>query len=153
MNTNNTDGTENKIYCVSAISLEEISEEKMKHLYEIHKVKYNKPNLSYEDFLSFKKSWKEDKYIIDSFISSYHFSKEEAISFAKKNIGDINECGSYEYAGVSTIYVGHAYHNAHQNKDTDFLIYKYNREIDEYEPLDEESKEYKAILHHLWGFI
>ena len=118
-NENNETDEKNKIYYVSAISLEEITEEKMKHLYEIHKVKYNKPNLSYEDFIEFKKSWKEDEYIIDSFISSYHLSKEEAIQYAIENIGDINECGSYPYAGVSTAYIGHAYHNACQNKNND----------------------------------
>lgn len=141
-----------EIYYVSAIYADKLTEEDLKKKYEIHKLKYNK-DITYEKFLDFLKDFKEDEYNIGSFISSYHLTKEEAIEYATKNIGDINEAGCYQYAGVSKAPTGLSYYNSGQNPKEDFIIYKYNREKDEYEELDKKEKEYDLILHHLWGFV
>ena len=141
-----------KFYCVSAISLTKITEEKLKEMYEIHKIKYKK-EISFEHFLKFQKDFKEDKYLIDSFVSSYHSEKEKAIQYAVNNIGDINEAGCYNYAGVSTLYTDIAYYNTEQNPKEDFIIYKYCREDNMYHELDKSAPEYKYILSHLWGFV
>lgn len=143
------------IYYVEAVDIDEKTEEDLKKEYEIHKIKYNE-NMTYEEFIRFKKGWKEDKFTISSFISSYHLSKEEALEYAKRNIGDINEAGAYPYAVVVTAPVGMTYYNSCQNKNEDFIILKYNREKDEYEELEEGEKKtplYDALLSHSWGMI
>lgn len=143
------------IYYVEAIDIDEKTEDDLKKEYEIHKIKYNK-NISYDEFIRFKKGWRDDKYSISSFISSYHLTKEEALEYAKRNIGDINEAGAYPYVAVVTAPTGISYYNSCQNKDEDFIILKYNREKDEYEEICENDKKsdlYSALVSAVWGMI
>lgn len=143
-----------KIFYVSAISLEKITEENLKKKYEIYKIKYDK-NISYERYIQMAKSWGETKYNIDSFISSYHTSEEEATEYAVENIGDINEAGCYEYVGITDAPIGVSYYNTYINSEKDIRIFKYDREKDKYNPfLKEDDPEiYEYIKYHLWGMV
>ena len=140
------------IYYVTAIDVDEITEEMLQKEYKIHLLKYDR-QIDYEKFLKFKKDWHEDKYNISSFISSYHLEKEEAIEYAKKNIGDINESGSYPYAAVVSAPIGYSYYNTCQNKEENFIFYKYNHSTKKYEEIDKENEVYNYLLEHVWGMI
>lgn len=139
------------IYYVSAISLHKLTEKDLRLKYEIYKLKFNR-EFPYEKYLANLKTFKEDKYNISDFISSYHDTKEEAIEYVVENIGDINEAGSYEYASVSKAELGRCYFNS-CNSITDYILYKYNHDIDKYEELDKNSEEYSDLSHYVWGYI
>lgn len=142
-------------YVVRAIYADEITKEKNERNYEIHKIKYNKPNLTLDEFNKFQSDWKLNKWDIGGFDSSYHFDKEEAINYAKKNIGDINEAGCYMYAAVCPLPIGLAYYNTGIDKN-DIILFKYEREEDEYKTWTPDSSEkelYERILNYVWGFI
>ena len=144
------------VYVVRAIYVDEITEEKNKKEYEIYKLKYpGWKEKTYEDFLEFQKGWKKDKWDIGGFDSSYHMTKEEAIEYATKNIGDINEAGCYMYAAVCPLPLGVAYYNTDIDRN-EILLFKYCNEKDEYEPLniEEEGMEKESrIRNYVWGFI
>lgn len=141
------------IYYVQAISLQELTEELLNKEYEIHKIKYNQPKLTKEQFLKFMEDWHQSKYDIDSFISSYHETLEEAKEYAQRNIGDINEAGCYNYAAVCKAPLGLTYYNTGQNAKEDFILYKYDRESHSYKELAKDVPEYKSLLEHVWGMI
>lgn len=144
---------EKYIYYVMAIDVDEITKEMLYTQYLIHLFKYHDKKMSFEKFLKFKKDWHEDKYNISSFISSYHLDKDEAIEYAEKNVGDINESGSYEYAAVVSAPIGCSYYNTCQDKENDFIFFKYNHESKSYERIDNTNKLYKRLLEHAWSMI
>ena len=141
------------IYYVSAISLNKNTEEDVKRMYEIHKIKYNKPNLSFEDFVKFMSNWEKTDYSIDSFISSYHTSLGEALFYAINNAGDINEAGCYNYVGVVRAKVGYTYYDSNINSTEDIFVGRYNRESDEYELIGVEDELYEVLIQHLYGYF
>ena len=142
---------QDKIYYVEAISLQEKSQEMLKKEYEIHKIKY-KEDITYEQFIKFLKDWHDYQYSIDSFISSYHVTLEEAKEYAKNNVGDINEAGCYNYCAVISAPIGISYYNTEQIKE-DFIIYKYNNVSKSYEELSSTEKEYNKLIEHVWQMI
>ena len=139
-----------KIYYVSPISLDKITEDDIKKQFEIYKIKYNK-KISYERYLEMAKSYGETKYSISSFYSSFHLDLDEAKEYATKNIGDINEAGCYKYVGVVGVPVGATYYNTYINPDEDIFVYKYNRDKDEYFPFtkDDDSEIFEYLKYHL----
>ena len=90
---------------------------------------------------------------ISSFISSYHLNKEEAIEYAENNIGDIYECGSYPYVAVVSAPIGYSYYNTYQEKEKDFIFYKYNHSIKKYEKINKDNEIYNYLLSHVWGMF
>ena len=140
-----------KIYQVTAISCEPKAEEILQHEFKIYKIRYNKPDLTMEDYVNYLKRWNNDKYSINGFISSYHLDEERAVSYVENNIGDINEAGVYDYAAVSAIVVDAAYYNSEQDIEKDITIYKYNHETDKYEKLTN-APELIHLKKYIWNF-
>ena len=143
-----------KIYCVKAISLSEYSEEKLRERYKITKIEHPVwQEKTFEDYLNFLKGWKDDKYLTDSFISSYHTKRNDAIKCVTENIGDINEAGSYNYAAILPVPLNTVYPESNVSYD-DVKFFKFNRESEKYEEITDKSiPEYETLCIEATGYI
>jgi len=143
------------IYMVYPVNICEKTNEMLIKEYKIYLIKTNKTEeeYSFEQFCNYLENWKQKKYSIDYFISSFHVDIEEAKKYVINNIGDINEAGCYEYACISKAPIGVSYYNSEQNVNTDFIVYKYNPEKKEYIELERDNEIFKEIAKYIWGYI
>lgn len=113
---------------------------------EIEFASYEKrfPGRTFEQFLRFKKDWKQDKYSFGLEEQGYFLDEETAIDYAINNIGDLNEAGAYPYIVISSMPLNVVYPNTNPNTHKLFL---YNREKDKYEEIDWDLNDETKHLH------
>lgn len=113
---------------------------------EIEFASYEKrfPGRTFEQFLRFKKDWKQDKYSFGLEEQGYFLDEETAIDYAINNIGDLNEAGAYPYIVISSMPLNVVYPNTNPNTHKLFL---YNRERDEYEEINWDLNDETKHLH------
>ena len=73
------------------------------------------------------------------------------MKYIKENIGDINECGSYEYAALVSAEIDVSYYECNQTKEEDVILFKFDNETKSYVELEKTADEYfylqKYVLH------
>jgi len=128
------------IYILSAVDIKPINREELQKDFEIFKIMYPIwKKKSFKDFLKWKAGFYETKYKIDTYDTAYFLNLDTAIQYAKANMADINESGSYPYLVIYTRPTNKMY------SETDKCMVKlfiYNGDKNEYEEINDiKSKE------------
>ena len=120
------------IYIVYAVDAGERSQQQQQKEFEIMKIKYGKPNWSFNEYERFKKSWRDFKYYANLEPMAYCKSMDDAKYAVVNNICDFNECGSYPYAAIAVVPMDYVYPESYMTEG-DVLTYRYNIDQDQYE--------------------
>ena len=120
------------IYIVYAVNAGERSQQQKQKEFEIMKIKYGKPKLTYEEFEKMKKSWKDYDYYASLEPMAYCQTMDDAKYIVTNNICDFNECGSYPYAAIAVMPMEYVYPESYMY-EADVLTYRYNMDQDQYE--------------------
>jgi hypothetical protein len=142
------------IYMVRTISLNEKSEDDLQREFEIFKLKY--PiwiNKTYEEFLHFQQSWKEDKYSISYEDNAYCENYEIAHKKVINNACDINDGGSYNYIAIIKVPMNGCYAMTYTQR-SDINLFKFDMDRLSYlEVNDYDTEEAKWLVDSSRGII
>ena len=111
---------ETSLYVLSIASVREITENDLRIGFASYSARY--PDRTYESYVKYKKNWEEDKFSCNVEPQGYFIDENVAVEYALKNIGDINEHGSFPYAIVSSMPLNHVYPVANFRKHRLFLF-------------------------------
>lgn len=130
------------IYILYDVCTHKITEKDLKIEFASYEKKF--PGRTFEQFLRFKKDWKQDKYSFGIEEQGYFLDEETAIDYAINNIGDLNEAGAYPYVVISSRPLNVVYPNTRSNTHKLFL---FNRKIDKYELINWDLNDETKHLH------
>lgn len=143
-----------RIYIAFAIDAGKRTPEEKIRKYEVTKLRYNNPTLTYEEYAKFQMGFKDFDYFAIADPMGYYTTKKLAEEAVQNNTCDINEAGCYPYAAVLPLPTDCMYANSYA-EDNDVLIYKYNFESGMYGPLPIRGNEdlIDRILQEVTGLI
>lgn len=132
------------IYILSAVDIQPVTQEILEKEFEVTKIRYPAwKNKTFQEFLQIKADTYETKYNIETYDTAYFLNPLTAEQYAKENMADINEAGSYPYLVIYSRPTNHMY--AEANK-TEVRLFVYERETDSYR----EIKNIKADEKYLY---
>lgn len=135
------------IYVLSTISLNKKTEQDLIKEWKIRNIKYDKRQISYDEYIEFLKSWNDDVFDYSIEQNCYFKTFEDANYCVTKNIGDLNDGGIYDYVVVYKTPLNKVY--AMTNIKEAYL-YKFNYDNKTYEQVDfKGSKEGNFLINKL----
>lgn len=138
---------QNKIFILYALNIKKRTMEKWKELFEICKIQHpNWRKNTINDFIEFEKEWNQI-HDFDTFEAGYFLDEEIAIKYAKENMADINESGSYPYIAIVPRVINCMYPDSHDEKIT---VLHYIRDLDKYKIItaDKDENVIPIIKHY-----
>lgn len=131
--------TNPSIYILAAVSAKIKTDSDIVIDYAISTIKYGS-NESFEEYKN-----RVSKYEIESFTAAYLNSMGEAIEFAEKNPGDINEGGCNNYLVIYSRPIKYIYP---ETAEPEVVLLKYTPKGDEYVIIEEDNYEdiHKSII-------
>ena len=132
---------ESEIFILYLVSFSKVTQRDLEIGFASYKARY--PERTFESYLKFKKNFDEDKFKYNIEPQGYFIDEGVAIDYAKKNMGDINECGSFPYVIISSMPLNRVYPTCNFRTHK---LFKFNKETKEYEQTDWNSCEGTAIL-------
>jgi hypothetical protein len=126
------------IYVTKGISLKEKTDEDWEFGLKKHNLAYKK-EISLEKYKDFEKMWHRGSYnyLIYDYNHAFFTDKENATKSVVRDMGGMNEAGSYNYAAVLEIPTGVSY--AEMTDIISIEFYEYNRESEKYEVLKDDK--------------
>lgn len=129
------------IYILTIADSYEVTEESMRIKFASYQAKY--PNRTFESYVKYLKNWDEDRFTFVIEPMGYFLDEQTAIEYAEANMGDINECGAFPYAIVSSIPLNRVYPTCNFRTHK---LFEYNKKTNRYESVDWDAKEDTRIL-------
>lgn len=132
---------EASIYVLSIASVRKVTQKDLEIGFASYHARY--PERTFESYIKFKSNWDEDKFSYNVEPQGYFIDENVAVDYANKNIGDINEHGSFPYAIVSSMPLNCVYPVANFRRHR---IFKYNDEEKMYEEIQWDHSEETLFL-------
>lgn len=127
------------IYVCYVVSVMKETEESLRKRYEVYKLQYDKPYVTFERFMELQRSWRTDKCIISSFEVGYFDDKEDAVKAISSNMADINECGAYPFAAIVEMPKNCFYPNTYASRN-EVMVFKFDQISKTYVLFDEDPE-------------
>lgn len=132
---------ESNIYILYAVDIIPVTQKGLEIGFAAYHARF--PDRTYDDFLRYKKNWKEDKFTFDVYPMGYFIDEKTAVDYTESNMGDINEAGAYPYAIVSQMPLNRVYPHCNTRNARLFL---FNKGTERYEKIGWDYSEGTKIL-------
>lgn len=129
------------IYILYLVSYHEVTRKDLEIGYASYHARF--PDRDFENYVRMKRNWDEDRFTYDIEPQGYFISRALAIEYAEKNIGDINEAGSYPYVIVSSMPLNRVYPKCNER---DHTLLHFNSKTKKYEETDWDCNEAMQLL-------
>ena len=137
-----------KIYILKIYDIKPKTKEMLEKELKIHNIKYEQ-DLTMDKYMKLVEDWEPGS---TKFIglsggepNAYFYDLNEAIYAAEHNLGDVNECGSYNYITITGVESGLMYG---EFEPVEFYVYKYNDNDGYNEIVDKDDEIYKYLIKH-----
>lgn len=132
---------QSSIYILYLVDINKVTEDSLRIGFASYHAQY--PNRTFDDYVRFKKNWDEDKYSFIIEPQGYFIDEEKAVEYARNNVGDINEAGSYPYVVVASMPLNRVYPMCNERK---FRLFKFDDPTESYIEIDWTENEGTEIL-------
>jgi hypothetical protein len=141
------------IYIIRTMSVNENSEDDLRKEYEIFKIKYDTwHSKTFDEFLKFQKSWKDDKYSIHTDDLVYCESYEIAYDKVINNCCDMNDGGLYNYVAILKVKTNYCYASVCAASE-DVILFQYDIDSRKYIELRDNTTEISLFKDKAIGVI
>lgn len=138
-----------QMFVVYAVSAHKLTPEEKVRMFEMHKIKYDRPDYDFESFAKTMTAWNDFEYSVSCSFMGAFVNIEEAHAAVVENRVDFNECGLYNFAAIVPIPVGIMYAKTYVDKET-IRLYQYDNGV--YKSLVfNDSRLCRKILQELTG--
>lgn len=132
-----------QIYILSAVNLHKNSQQDIQRKFRIHNLKYHR-NDNFKKYLQWLADMQKLRYRVETYDTAYFTEKETAENYARQNMADINEAGSYPYLVIYSRPIDTMYAEAY---DSDVTIFRFNESEGVYQVMEKHCDEWYVIAN------
>lgn len=132
------------VYIVYLVDIKKLSPEDMQKNFECYKIKYNKPDFSFERFVELMNDWGNYPYHITADPQGYYATYEDAKRNVQSNVCDINEAGAFPYVVIASMPLDCIYPTATEKRS--FNLFNYDVKQDKYYEINWDEDQFQRLL-------